>query len=400
MNPHLSEHAALFAQAYVHPDLKLSVIVPAKDESQEITMTLDALRTQQDLMGNPLPLNLFEVLVLVNNCSDDTLQVCKVYQETYPSFPLHLEYIELSAEVAHIGTVRRMLMDTAYGRLSRTAGSKGIIVSTDADSQVDKNWVQNILLEMDRGADVVGGRIFPRDVPSLSKRHHLQDVNYRFFQSRLEAEIDPCLSNPWPRHFQCFGPSLAVTCDIYDRAGRLPAIPYLEDEEFRKALKRIDAKIRHAPDVRVFTSSRLRGRVEFGFSVQLKHWTDMSNNREEQMVETLETLTFKFKLKNMLRNLWLTSSDYSAAHIEVRRIAELINKEPEFVMQLLLTSRFFEALWEQLDLELQAAELYKTTLKPISEVIQSFRQYFYGIGNTRIKNIRTVPICRSNAVAV
>ncbi|EDM35933.1 hypothetical protein PBAL39_23037 [Pedobacter sp. BAL39] len=400
MNSYLPELTALFTQAYVHPDLKLSVIVPAKDESQEIAMTLDALRTQQDLLGNPLPQHLFEVLLLINNCSDDTLDVCKAYQKAYPSFALHLEYVDLSAEVAHIGTVRRILMDSAYRRLSLTVGPKGIIVSTDADSQVDKNWVQYILLEMDRGADVVGGRILPRDVPSLSRRHHLQDVNYRFFQSRLEAEIDPCLSNPWPRHFQCFGPSLAVTCDIYDRAGRLPAIPYLEDEEFRKALKRIDAKIRHAPDVRVFTSSRLKGRVEFGFSVQLKHWTDMSNNKEEQMVETLETLTFKFKLKNMLRSLWLTSSNYSSAHVEIRRIAALINKEPEFVMQLLLTSRFFEALWEQIDLDLQATELHKITLRPISEVIQSFRQHFSKIGSAVIKNIRTMPICSSDAIAV
>ncbi|WP_442591813.1 glycosyltransferase [Pedobacter sp. AW31-3R] len=400
MDKYLSPDASFLFNVPVHPTLKLSVIVPAKDESQDISMTLDALRNQTDLKGNPLCPNSYEVLVLVNNCSDDTLQVCKSYQKDYPLFVLHLEYVALNTEVAHIGTVRRMLMDAAYRRLNMSVGERGIIVSTDADSQVDKNWIQHILVEMEKGADVVGGRILPRDVPLLSKQHHLQDVTYRLFQTRLEAEIDPCSSNPWPRHFQCFGPSLAVTCDIYDRAGRLPVIPYLEDEEFRKALKRIDAKIRHAPEVRVFTSSRLKGRVEFGFSVQLKHWTDMSSNHEEQMVDTLDTLIFKFNLKSSLRNIWLNIDNYSVLHVEVLRLAQLMNKESLSLLDSLRSSQFFESFWEQIDVDFHSVGAQKDALRPISEVIRSFRVYFSGSGNTIIKKIMVAPISTADAIAV
>lgn len=396
----LSEDASILFNGAVHPELKLSVIVPAKDESEGIMLTLDALRNQKDLTGEPLCMDCYEVMVLVNNCSDDTLAICEAYQQTYPSFNLHLENVELKKDVAHIGTVRRLLMDAAYRRLSINLGCKGIIVSTDADSQVDEKWVQHILLEINSGADVVGGRIIPRDVPLLSKQHHLQDITYRFFQSRLEAQIDPCPANPWPRHFQCFGPSLAVTCEIYDRAGRLPAIPYLEDEEFRKALKRIDAKIRHAPDVRVFTSSRLKGRVEFGFSVQLKQWSEMTGKHEEQMVDSLDTLTFKYKLKNMLRIIWLDKEKYSPLHLDVIDVAKLAEHCPDDLMNLLSSSQFFETFWEQIDIRLKGSKLNKSVLQPISEVIRSFRFYFSGADKTTVNHIRIMPISDINAIAV
>jgi glycosyltransferase involved in cell wall biosynthesis len=376
MNLALSEKSQLLFNSPVSPSLRLSVIVPAKNESLDIISTLDALRLQADRQGNPIDHQLYEVLVLANNCSDDTYAICQNYQNRYLDFSLHVECIEIDKPIAHIGTVRRLLMDKAYRRLISVAGGKGIIVSTDADSQVDKNWICNILLEMENGVDVVGGRIIPKETPRLSRLHHLRDVTYRFFQTRLESEIDPCLSNPWPRHFQCYGPSLAVTCEIYEKAGRIPAIPFLEDEEFRKALKRIDAKIRHAPNVKIHTSSRLDGRVEFGFSVQLQHWSDMSENKQQQMVESLDTLIFKNNLKKRLRKVWNKHKQQVEASVELDEIARELNCSKVSLLGILRSTLYFETLWENIEMQMDKDGHQNIVIQPISTVIESFRHYY------------------------
>lgn len=360
----------------VQASLRLSVIVPAKDEADFIRSTLDALRLQCDESGKPVPYDLYEVLVLANNCSDETFELCKQYQKKHPRFRMYVQCMEIPLDIAHIGTVRRLLMDAAHFRLASVAGARGIIVSTDADSEVDPYWVYQILSEMDKGVDVVGGRIFPRETPQLSRMHHLRDVTYRLLRSKLEAELDPCTANPWPRHFQCYGPSLAVTCEMYEKAGKLPVIPYLEDEEFRKALKRVDARIRHSPKVIIYTSSRLQGRVGFGFSVQLKEWSNMSLNQEQQHVESLETVTFQITLKHGLRKLWAAIREGREVIMDIKSLAFTIHINADELHAMLCQSIYFEPLWEQIyDKVIKNCPALKNS-QPISEAIQSLRQYF------------------------
>jgi len=359
-----------------HPSLRVSIIVPAKDEAHLITSTLDALRNQIDAAGNGISHDIYEVLVLANNCSDATYEICKTYQQKFQGFRLYVQCINIEDSIAHIGTVRRLLMDAAHARLTEVVGKRGIIVSTDADSEVDAEWLSQIIEEMDLNVDVVGGRIIPRNTPVLAKIHHLRDVTYRFLKTRLEAELDPCPQNPWPRHFQCYGPSLAVTCEIYDKAGRIPAIPFLEDEEFRKALKRVDARMRHSPKVRVHTSSRLQGRVDFGFSIQLQEWGNMSLNHEEQMVESLDSASTKFNLKNELRHLWIAVKTGRHALLDTNLIAFKLRFDGEQLLSMINENTYFESLWEIVEQHLHQNHADLTLLVPISAAIAEFRTYF------------------------
>lgn len=387
MNLSLPGEAKSPFQDIVIPTIKLSVIIPAKDESAYIAKTLEALRKQFDALGNPIDHSLYEVLVLANNCSDDTFDICKLYQKKYPEFNLHVACVVLEKEQAHIGTARRMLMDAAHDRLRSVAGEKGIIVSTDADSEVSPHWIYYILKEVKNGADVVGGRILPRDTPKISRKHHLRDVGYRFLKSRLEAELDPCATNPWPRHFQCFGPSLAVTCELYERAGRLPVLPFLEDEEFRKALNRVDAKIRHSPDVQISTSGRLDGRVKFGFSVQLQHWSEMSLRGESQRVESLNTLMFKYGFKNRLRRIWNRGINTLAAAKDLKILADWAEVSSSQLLNICKTSIYFESLWEKIELLLHQDNHRLIDFQPVDAVIQSLRIYFHPRPKVTIKRL-------------
>jgi len=371
-------HKKLFNVAPINA-LRIAVIVPVKNEAEGLVRTLNALRMQKDQAGLPLQPSIYEVLLLANNCTDNTFEIARQYQVRYPDFKLYIADIDLPKADAHIGMVRRLMMDEAYDRFMVIGQPKGIIVSTDGDSEVDTHWIHYILMEMDKGNDVVGGRILPRDTPPLSKMHHLRDVSYRYHLSRLESLLDPSHFDPWPRHFQCYGPSLAVTCDIYHKAGRIPVIPYLEDEEFRKALYRIDAKVRKSPLVKVYTSARLQGKVTFGFSVQLQQWGHMTLENQQQQVEPLTALIRKNKIKNQLRQLWQNKNSVFAFKNDFKEISKSLMVDPLWLYSRVNECAYFGELWELIEKELETGRWREThALEPISQVISHFRQFFSG----------------------
>lgn len=333
--------------------LKATIIVPVKNEEANLYDMLDALRLQVDPNGNKITPDLYEVLLLANNCTDRSFALALQYQLKYPEFHLHVAEITLEKQRAHIGTVRRLLMDEAYHRFQLLNNPDGIIISTDGDSRVDSCWLHYIFAEFAAGCDVVGGRIISEYSESPSRKYHLRDVGYRYLVSHLESCIDPCAFDPWPRHFQCYGPSTAVKCSIYEKAGRLPVLPFLEDENFRKALIRIDARIRRSPWVKVYTSSRESGQVDFGFSIQLNEWTKMKQEGRKIFVEAPVSLIIKFNAKKELRELF---TDYMVnKKLNISRLKQLAGNlflEVDWLRCKICTSTYFGSLWEDIELAL------------------------------------------------
>jgi len=337
------------------PALRAIIIVPVKDEEANIYDLLDALRLQTDPFGQPMANNVYEVLLLANNCRDHSFALARKYQLEHPDFNLHLAEIELEKKEAHIGTVRRLLMDEAYQRFQLLENPDGIIISTDGDSRVDACWLHYIFAEFDQGCDVVGGRIISEYSDSPSRKYHLQDIGYRYLVSHLESSIDPSPFDPWPRHFQCFGPSTAVKCSIYEKAGRLPILPFLEDENFRKALIRIDARIRRSPWVKVYTSSRETGKVDFGFSIQLNEWTKMNKEGKKIFVESAGSLIIKFNAKKELREIFTNYIQHRQLNLlQLRQLAGNLFLEEEWLQLKITTATYFGALWEETEHALKA----------------------------------------------
>ncbi|MEO6685964.1 MAG: glycosyltransferase [Dyadobacter sp.] len=362
--------------------LKLSVILPVRNEQDNLFKTLEALRNQKDNGGFQLPYSEYEILLLANNCTDDSAEFARTYQKTYPEFNLHIEEIQLAQDVAHIGTVRRLLMDAAYNRFTLLNRPQGIIASTDSDSEVDKNWVFNTIEEIKKGNDVVGGRILTRPENSLSRIYYLRDVTYKHLVSKAEALLDPVANDPWPRHYQCFGASFAVTCSIYDLSGRLPIVPFLEDMAFHRALTRIDAKIRLSPLVKVITSTRIQGRVDFGFSIQLKQWGEMNEARDPVLVEQAGALFKKLKAKKLLRQYWNCDNCQKPTNLNLLNVvAETLKLDISWLTTQVLEEIYFGVLWEKIEEKLENADWTQTWPKmDVVDVITDLK--------TEIKNLQ------------
>lgn len=357
--------------------LKVSVIVPAQDEAQNIKKTLDALRLQTDDQGTFLNPQLYEVLLLVNNSCDQTFEIVKFYQQQFPAFPLHLANVQLPPEKANIGFVRRLLMDEAYQRLCLNTDNEGIIASTDGDTQVDCCWIFHIMKEISNGCHAVGGRILTHKNKSISRLFHLRDVAYRSLLAQAEAILDPEEHDPWPRHYQYFGASMAVTCAIYQQVGRLPQVPFLEDSAFHQALQRMDVRIRKTPAVKVYTSTRMNGRVEIGFSEQLKKWSVYDEHGYKQEVEPAQACLIEFKSKNLLRQCW-NSYQNNGFYCEkmLKAVAENLFLNLEYLHQEITDNLYFGQVWENVRKKLGEEKWSKSwELVHISEAILALRNF-------------------------
>lgn len=364
----------LFDQTQPSTCLQISVIVPARDEAHHLARTLESLRLQIDNTGQPLNPAMYEVLVLVNNCTDASLAVARSYQKRNSDFSLHIAYVDLPKPQANIGTVRRLLMDEAHRRLCSVDNQSGIIASTDGDTVVDPQWLWAIQQEISHGADAVGGRILTHPDRNPIRRFHLRDVTYRTLVAQLEAQLDPSPHDPWPRHFQHFGANMAVTCDAYEKAGRLPEVPYLEDEAFYKALLRVDARVRQSPNVKVVTSARMQGRVAIGFSEQLRCWATMHKNGECQLAEPVGAWAVKFRARHQLRSLWASRHE----EVPLRALADIANELSicaDWLRRAMLHCRYFGELWQTVEHRM-AKEHYwvaRWPLVPIDEAITELR---------------------------
>ena len=292
------------------PRLTLSVVIPVRNEAAGIERTLASLARQVDLAGRPLDPDIYEVLLLANNCTDGTAEAARRFARRTPCFSLHVAEVCLPPQAAHVGTARRFLMDAACRRVMQDGRSSGVIASTDGDTEAAPDWAAQTLGEVERGADAVGGRIRVERGESRqaedrdARLYALRDRAYQRGLARLEHEIDPDPADPWPRHHQFFGGSLAVTALAYRAAGGLPPLPCLEDVALGEALRRIDARIRHSPAVRVATSPRQQGRTPLGLSSQLREWGQMSRAGESHWVQQPAAVALRFAARRALRGLW------------------------------------------------------------------------------------------------
>lgn len=316
---------------------EVCVIVPVRDEAENIATTLNALAHQVDLHGKPFVHDRYEIILLANNCRDDSAAIARKFAQQHPTLALHVVEIILPQSEAYIGRVRQLLMNEAYQRLISIGRQQGAIASTDGDTRVAPTWIAATLHEIACGADAVGGRIITdragrNTLDPYARLCHLREVGYRSLLSELETYLDP---DPYERssqrHYQYYGASLAVTAAMYAQAGGMPAVRTAEDVAFYQALLRVDARIRHSPQVRAITSARQTGRTKNGLAHQLSEWTAMGRNHQPFLVESVATSEQRLQARRRLRVLWQRSQTHSVDESDLAQSASEWQVSPSWL---------------------------------------------------------------------
>jgi hypothetical protein len=292
---------------------RLTIAIPAKNERETIARTMHAFTEQRDLDGSRLDPRTFEVLILANDCEDDTAGTARAFAATYPAFAFVVLSRSLPRGAAHVGTARRLALDLALARQRAARGDGGMIASTDADSIVDPYWVASTLAEFAR-ADAVAGHVEIAEAERQAMEVPLRvlydrERAYRHAVGAVEARFDPRPFDPPRRHDAFVGASFAVRVGTYAAAGGLPALPKLEDLAFERALRRIDARVRHSYEVRVTTSGRASARVDGGFGSFIVDLRARGARHETFFVESGLRRVLRAKARGLLRESWTYPSE-------------------------------------------------------------------------------------------
>jgi hypothetical protein len=274
------------------------VAIPVKDEEARIVPCLASLAGQVDV-------DLADLLVvlLLNNCRDGTAGKVREIAGELP-FAVELRHVELPAPYANAGWARRLGMEAA----AETVAPDGLILTTDADTLVEADWVAANRREIEAGADAVAGYVMADPVelmelpPAILERGSLE-WEYQQLAAEMVARVDPDPHDPWPRHNQNCGASAAITASTYRRIGGLPPRPVGEDRALFEMVRRVDGKIRHSLDVQVVTSARTDGRALGGLSDAIR----LRGEPDHACDEMLEVAMMAFRRslwRRRLRALW------------------------------------------------------------------------------------------------
>lgn len=334
---------------------EVSVIVPVRDEAENLEETLQALANQIALDGKHLDKNRYEIILLANNCSDNSAEVARRFAKNNPKLILHVVEMTIEGDRAHIGWVRKILMDEAYRRLKSIGRNSGIIASTDGDTKVAPTWIAATIAEIKAGADAVGGRIVTdsrdrRKLDDATRLYFLRTVCYLHLTYQLEGYLDPEIFDLNPRHSQHCGASFAVTAQMYAKVGGLLPLPSSEDIALYDALIRTDARFRHSRLVRVFTSARVLGRAKAGFADRLAELKVMGQKHQSLMVESAFLIECRFRLRRHLRHLWQRKQrgEFISAYFALV-VAKFLDIDRDLLLELVMRAPTFGILVEQIE---------------------------------------------------
>jgi glycosyltransferase involved in cell wall biosynthesis len=220
---------------------RIAVVIPAANEEQRIFRCLSSITAARAHLYHRDTDIRTEIIVVLDTCQDAT-----------------------AAIVARFGGVRMMAITARSAGAARRVGASAALAggpaaelwlaSTDADTEVPRDWLTAMATEARRGADLVLGTALPG--PGLDAavraewmaRHHLRDGHPHVHGANLGIRGDAYLALGGWRPL--------VTGEDVDLAGRAARAGYL--------------RITRTASIPVVTSARLSGRVAAGFSGYLR----------------------------------------------------------------------------------------------------------------------------------
>lgn len=284
---HLSE----LIQEPPHPDLGISVVIPCLNEP-------DLLQTLQSLWICKLPSISVEVILIINHSEAAPANIKAqnlntrmeveswIAENNKPGlrfFPVGP--VELKKKWAGAGLARKRGMDEAVCRFNQVKNPGGVIVSLDADTLVDENYLIDIDRHFREHPSHVGATLaFQHQTAKLSEKHLRGILLYEQYMTYYKNALS-YTGYPYPMF--TVGSAFAVRADAYVRRGGMNRRQAGEDFYFLQNLVLL-GPVGEIRSTTVHPSARLSTRVPFGTGPVLKKWM----NGEEDLTKTYNFQAF------------------------------------------------------------------------------------------------------------
>ncbi len=258
-----------------HPDLGIVVVIPCFREP-------DILQTLQSVSRCALPDRHVEVIILINHsevASDNVkAQNHQTRQEIDEWIKIHtagklkffaLGPVELMKKWAGAGLARKYGMDEAVSRFNLLSRPEGIIVSLDADTLVDENYLPEINNYFRKNPSHAGATIkFKHRTEGLEEKH-LQGIC--LYEKYMDYYKQAMGYTGYPYPMFTIGSAFATTAGAYVKRGGMNRRQAGEDFYFLQNLVQIGT-VGEITSTTVYPSARLSDRVPFGTGPVLQKW--------------------------------------------------------------------------------------------------------------------------------
>ena len=240
-----------------------------------------------------------EVIVVINEPENASLQIKEMNRQSVIQlaewkamnknvfFLLHTVMPEpFTTKHAGVGWARKTGMDEAVRRFNLINRPSGVIISLDADTLVDKNYLVEIEKLFSAERPPVGATIrFSHRVDELSDEWHKVGITlYEKYLNYYKNALSYC---GYPHAIHTVGSAFAVRADAYVKQGGMNRRQAGEDFYFLHKLTQL-GKLSELNTTCVYPSGRVSDRVPFGTGAAIMKWM----NGDDRITNTYNLSSF------------------------------------------------------------------------------------------------------------
>lgn len=281
--PNLSAGAS--AEAGNKPQTKISVIIPARNEEENITTCLDSLSNQS------YPKDLFEVLVVDDHSTDNTATIVKKYEAG------NIKLISLKDFIndGGLNSYKKKAIEIA---IQHSTGE--LIVTTDADCYVPENWLQTIAAFYEQHQPVfvaapVAINCGPRFIEMF------QALDFMALQGITGAAVYKKV------HSMCNGANLAYTKKAFEEVGGFTGIDNIASGDdmllMHKIYKRYPDKTFFLKSKEVIVQTTAVKTIGEFFNQRIR-WASKAGSYDDKRIFWSLLLVYLFNLSLVFLPVW------------------------------------------------------------------------------------------------
>lgn len=268
-------------------NLKLIVVIPCKNEP-DIFNTLNYLKNTQK------PKFHVEIIIVINASETDndtikqqntaTYQTAKDWKKETNKNWLTVHFIlknNLPKKHAGVGLARKIGFDEAVWRLHQTQNHDGVLVSFDADTICQENYLQAI-----EQVFFQKGKATKTNLAVLNFEHEIDGTNYSpenyraviQYELHLRYYVEALKYTGFPYAYHTIGSAFAVRAKVYAKQGGMNRKQAGEDFYFLHKIFPL-GKVVKINETTVIPASRISDRVPFGTGVVIQKL--LNQNKKE-----------------------------------------------------------------------------------------------------------------------